>query len=105
MVGKMTKAEKTLASLSIALIAIAIAVRCIMGTADVGILVMLSFTGILVWLIFFVCAFFPADWRMTAKQKNKIENPTEYQNKYRKFMIGLDVVMAILFAWLIIVLG
>jgi len=73
--------------------------------ADVGVLVILSFTGILVWLIFFVCAFFPADWRMTEKQKRKIKNPTEYQNKYRKIIIGLDIVVAILFSTLILFLG
>lgn len=105
MVGKMTRNEKILASISFAILVIAIMGRCLMGTSDTGVLVMLSFTGILVWLIFLVCAFFPADWRMTAKQKSKIANMEEYQNKYRKILIGLDVLIAILFAVLVVTLG
>ncbi len=102
MVGKMTRNEKILASISFAILVIAIMGRCLMGTSDTGVLVMLSFTGILVWLIVLFCAFFPAEWRMTEKQKRKIENHTEYQNKYRKIFIGIDVVIAILFSILIL---
>lgn len=102
MVGKMTKKEKILVSLSFVLLVIAIVVRCLIGTTDAGVLVMLSFTGILVWSIILFCAFFPAEWRMTEKQKSKIENHTEYQNKYRKIIIGIDIVIAILFSILIL---
>lgn len=102
MVGKMTLTEKILASLSFAVLVVAIIVRCFIGTGDTGILVMLAFTGILVWLIILVCAFFPAEWRMTEKQKSKIENHTEYQNKYRKIIIGIDFIIAILFSILIL---
>lgn len=105
MVGKMTGTEKLLAGLSFALLLIAIVAKCFIGTADMGVFVMLAFTGILVWLIFFVCAFFPADWRMTEKQKRKVENLTEYQNKYRKVMIGLDFVVSVLLSILILCLG
>ena len=102
MVGKMTKKEKILVSLSFVLLVIAIVVRWLIGTTDAGVLVMLSFTGILVWLIILFCAFFPAEWRMTEKQKSKIGNHTEYQNKYRKIIIGIDIVIAILFSILIL---
>ncbi len=102
MVGKMTRNEKILASLSFALLVVAIIVRCFIGTGDTGVSVMLAFTGILVWLIILVCAFFPAEWRMTEKQKSKIENHTEYQNKYRKIIIGIDFVIAILFSSLVL---
>lgn len=102
MVGKMTRNENILAGLSIALLVVAIIVKCFIGTGDTGVFVMLSFTGILVWLIIFVCAFFPAEWRMTKKQKSKIENHTEYQNKYRKIIIGIDCVIAILFSILVL---
>lgn len=102
MVGKMTRNEKILACLSFAVLVIAIIVKCFVGTTDTGAFVMLSFTGILVWLIILFCAFFPAEWRMTEKQKSKIENHTEYQNKYRKIFIGIDIVIAILFSVLIL---
>ncbi len=103
MVGKMTRNEKILASLSFTLLVIAIIVKCFIGTTDTGVLVMISFTGILVWLIILFCAFFPAEWRMTEKQKSKIENHTEYQNKYRKIIISIDVVIAILLSILILI--
>lgn len=105
MVGKMSKIEKMFMSLSFALLLVAIVVRGIMGTADVGVWVILSFAGILVWVIFLVCAFFPADWRMTKKQKSKINNLTEYQDKYRRIILGVDVVISIIFAVLILMLG
>ena len=103
MVGKMTKSEKILTCLSFALLVVAIIVESLIGTTDAGILVILSFTGILVWLIILFCAFFPAEWRMTEKQKSKIKNHTEYQNKYRKIIIGIDIVIAILFSILILI--
>ncbi len=102
MVGKMTRNEKILASLSLVFLIVAIIIKCFIGTSDTGVFVMLSFTGILVWLIILVCAFFPAEWRMTEKQKGKIENHTEYQNKYRKIIIGIDCVITILFSILVL---
>lgn len=101
MEGHMTATEKIMAVLSLLLMILAIVARSIAGTADIGVLVILAFTGILVWGIVLVCAFFPADWRMTEKQKRRIKNPAEYQNRYRKVLIGLDMLVAILFAVLI----
>jgi hypothetical protein len=98
MSGKMTKSEKVLEIIAIIFLIVSIIMRSIIGAKDTGTLVILSFVGILMWFIFLVCSFFPADWRMTEKQKNKINNPMEYQNRYRRIMIVLDVAFAVLFA-------
>lgn len=105
MSGKMTKSEKIFEMIAILLLAGSIGVKSALGAKDAGILVALSFVGILIWMIFFACAFFPADWRMTEKQKNKIRDLTEYQNRYRRMMIALDIVFAVLFAILIMVIA
>lgn len=49
--------------------------------------------------------FFPSDWRMTEKQKAKILNRVEYQNKYRRTLIIIDAILAVIFAVMIMTLG
>ena len=101
MEGKMTKIEKIMAICSLLILITAIIVRGVIGVNDSGVLVILSFTGLLMWLIFLICAFFPSDWRMTEKQKAKIMN----QNKYRRTLIIIDTILAVIFAVMIMTLG
>ena len=105
MEGKMTKIEKIMAICSLLILITAIIVRGVIGVNDSGVLVILSFTGLLMWLIFLICAFFPPDWRMTEKQKAKIMNRVEYQNKYRRTLIIIDTILAVIFAVMIMTLG
>ncbi len=98
MEGKMSKSEKIIELLAFVVFMISVIIKSILGTKDAGVLVMLAFLGVLVYVILFVCAFFPADWRMTEKQKEKIENKEAHQAMYRKicvicnmlFMIGVS---------------
>lgn len=92
---KMTKIEKVLEFLGIALIAASITLKCCMGVNDSGNLVMLSFTAILSYVILLVCAFFPADWRMTEKQKSQIKDISIYQMRYRKIFVVINFVVSI----------
>ena len=103
MEGKMTKIEKIMAICSLLILITAIIVRGVIGVNDSGVLVILSFTGLLMWLIFLICAFFPSDWRMTEKQKAKIMNRVE--NKYRRTLIIIDTILAVIFAVMIMTLG
>ena len=105
MEGKMTKIEKIMAICSLLILITAIIVRGVIGVNDSGVFVILSFTGLLMWLIFLICAFFPSDWRMTEKQKAKIMNRVEYQNKYRRTLIIIDTILAVIFAVMIMTLG
>ena len=68
MEGKMTKIEKIMAICSLLILITAIIVRGVIGGNDSGVLVILSFTGLLMWLIFLICAFFLTDLRKKKKQ-------------------------------------
>ncbi len=100
---QMSKIEKLAIILSGVVLALMIIVKIIVGYNDMGVLVTLSFFGIMMWILFWVCAFFPADWRMTKNQRNKIEDKDKYQRNYRKIMISVDVVVALVFSVLIMI--
>ena len=89
MEGKMTKIEKIMAICSLLILITAIIVRGVIGVNDSGVLVILSFAGLL----------------MTEKQKAKILNRVEYQNKYRRTLIIIDAILAVIFAVMIMTLG
>ena len=105
MEGKMTKIEKIMAICSLLILITAIIVRGVIGVNDSGVLVILSFAGLHNWVIFLICTFFPSEWRMTEKQKAKILNRVEYQNKYRRTLIIIDAILAVIFAVMIMTLG
>lgn len=98
---KMNKIEKLAIILSGVVLILMIIVKIIVGYNDMGILVTLSLLGIMMWIIFWVCAFFPADWRMTQNQRKKIDDKYKYQRNYRKIMISVDVVVVLVFSALI----
>lgn len=102
MTGKMTKFEKVIEIIAACILVDSIILKCLIGYNDVGTLVILAFMGVMVWFIFLICAFFPADWRMTENQKKKISDMVQYQNNYRKVLIGIDAIIAIVFSILII---
>lgn len=101
----LTKLEKGLACGSFCILAAAIVLRGILGPADLGVWIVLAVTAVMIWLLFFACAFFPADWRMTEKQRQKIRDPERHQRRYRLAMIGFDAVAGVLFALLILLIG
>lgn len=54
MEGKMTKIEKIMAICSLLILITAIIVRGVIGVNDSGVLVILSFAGLLMWVIFLI---------------------------------------------------
>ena len=100
---KMTIWEKALSIIGIAVVIFAIVLKGLLGVNDIGTLVILAFMGILLYVIFLVCSFFPADWRMTEKQKAKIINKDAYQEKYRKIMVGITFTLSIFSAIIIMI--
>lgn len=93
--NRMTTWEKTFEYLAIILIICSIVIKSLLGVDDVGILVTLSFVAILIYVIFLVSAFFPAYWRMTEKQKEKIKDMSIYQAKYRKIFVVINFLLSI----------
>ncbi len=111
--GKFTKTEKWILLLSISILVASLVFRAVTWNlnlkilhttgSDVGVTVTLGFVGVMMYVIFFVAALFPATWRMTEKQKEKIDED-KYQNRYRKMMVGLNFTLSVIFALLVIIL-
>lgn len=102
MENKMSNVEKICEIVAITLIILSVIFKCIVGVNDTGTLVMLAFLGVMLFVIFLVCAFFPADWRMTEKQKEKIEDMDLYQAKYRKVFAGINALTSVFVCCLIL---
>lgn len=47
---------------------------------------------------------FPADWRMTDAQRKKIKDMDAYQTKYRRILVGVNLVVSVFSSLLIIVI-
>lgn len=105
MEGKFTTWEKYLELGTFLIILIAGVYKGIHCDGDIGIVIMLSFTAVLLFSIFSVAAFFPATWRMTDKQKKKIEDLTQYQGKYRRVLVIVNVVLSFFMIFLILTLS
>lgn len=101
MEGKFTKLEKRLELLAFCIIALATIVRAVLGVDDAGVLIIMVFAAVLMYIIFLVAAFFPADWRMTQKQKSKIGDREKYQATYRRVLVHINLLCSILFGGLI----
>lgn len=96
--------EKILEYVALIVIILSIVIKAVLGVDDTGILVVCSFLAIMLYVIFLVCAFFPADWRMTDKQKAKIKDMNVYQMRYRKIFVVINFSIAIISSSLIILL-
>lgn len=99
---KMARWEKVLEILGILIILVSIVYKCFSTITDLGTLVILGFMAIMLYVIFLVCAFFPADWRMTSKQKEKIKDMQAYQVRYRKILVIINFAISICSSLLII---
>lgn len=102
---RISTGEKIMLVGSLLILSGGIIAKSIAGCHDAGILVALAFAGILLWAILAVSAFFPADWRMTERQKAKITDMEKYQSNYRKAFIAVDMVVAIAFTILIVAIA
>jgi len=99
---KMTTGEKLLEILALVLLIIATIIKSQMGVEKTGHLVMLSFVGIMAYVIFLVGAFFPADWRLTERERARIVDKEQYQTNYRKTWVGINFAFSIFFGCVIL---
>ena len=67
---------------------------------DMGVVITLSFV-----IIFSIAALFPATWRMTDREKEKISDLKRYQEKYTSIFVIVNLVLSIFMAWLMLVIG
>lgn len=103
--AKMKSWEKFLTLFSFLTIVVSVIIRCLCGVHDMDNLVILAFMGILMFVIFLISSFFPADWRMTEKQKARIGDMDVYQEKYRKIFICITFAISFAFAVMIFLLS
>ena len=80
MTGKLKTWEKIVEIISLLLIVAAGIFKAVSGDVDGGLLGVLIFIGIMLFVIFLVAALFPATWRMTKRQKEKIDDEAKYQD-------------------------
>ncbi len=103
MVSKFAKLEKVGLLLSLAILIGVLVGKSILGVQDIGILVIMGFLNILVYVIFLVASMFPATWRMTDKQKVQIKDIDKYQSNYRKIFVAITICLSITFSVLTVV--
>ena len=70
---------------------------------DMGIVITLSFVAILLFIIISIAALFPATWRMTVREKEKISDLKRYQEKYTSIFVIVNVVLSVFMSLLILV--
>ena len=70
---------------------------------DMGVVITLSFVAILLFIIFSIAALFPATWRMTVREKEKISDLKRYQEKYTSIFVIVNVVLSVFMSLLILV--
>ena len=99
---KMSLWEKLVEILALVLLFIATIIKSQMGVEKTGYLVMLAFLGVMVYVIFLVAAFFPADWRLSAKERAMIEDKEKYQINYRRTWVCINFAFSIFFCWVIL---
>ena len=104
MEGKFNKTEKILEVCALLVIVIALIVKSMTGETNTGNLVMMGFVSILLYIILLVCSLFPATWRMTQQQKDKIKDLNAYQAAYRKVFVIINFVLCFLMALIILLL-
>ena len=63
----------------------------------------MSFVAILLFIIISIAALFPATWRMTVREKEKISDLKRYQEKYTSIFIIVNVVLSVFMSLLILV--
>ena len=93
MTGKLKTWEKIVEIISLLLIVVAGIYKAVSGDVDGGLLGVLIFIGIMLFVIFLVGALFPETWRMTKRQKEKIDDEVKYQEKYTKSFVIVNLIL------------
>ena len=105
MEGKFKNWQKWLELLIFLLILVSSIYKGICCDGDVGIVVILSFVTFLLFAIISMAALFPATWRMTDKEKERISDLTQYQEKYTSIFVIVNAVLSLFMVLLIWVIG
>ena len=68
---------------------------------DHGAIIALLFVALTLYVVLCVSALFPATWRMTDKEKEKIPDKDQYQKIYASVFVALNVLLSGIMTFLI----
>lgn len=105
MEGKFNIWQKCLEIVCFVLILASSTYKGLFCDGDMGVVITLSFVAFLLFIIFSIGALFPATWRMTDREKEKISDLKRYQEKYTSIFVIVNLVLSIFMALLILVIG
>ena len=72
---------------------------------DAGVVVILLFVSLLVFLILSCAALFPATWRMTDEEKNRISDLSKYQERYTGIFVIVNAVISTILVLVLFLVG
>ena len=106
MTGKYTVKEKIALSITLILIIASIIIHDHITTnADNGTTVITGFVTILLFMILLVCGWFPADIKMTDKQRAKVKDFEKLQNNYRRAIVIANFILCLMLDIMIVFVG
>lgn len=105
MEGKFNIWQKCLEIVCLVLILASSTYKGLFCDGDMGVVITLSFVAFLLFIIFSIGALFPATWRMTDREKEKISDLKRYQEKYTSIFVIVNLVLSIFMALLMLVIG
>jgi hypothetical protein len=101
MEGKFTAWQKIVLTCTFLVIMASAGIRMIMHAGDQGAIIVLSFMAIVLFCSLSVAALFPATWRMTTAEKNKISDVAQYQKKYASVLVVVNALLSLVMIFLI----
>ena len=91
-----TKFQKTVLSLSLALLCLCGLLTSIFKEASRDEHIAMTLFGLVMFFVFFLCAKYPGTvWQMSDRQKMRYKTPQEGQDRYRNIMVTMDVGIAL----------
>ncbi len=103
--GKFTKRQKIVELVVFLMIIAAGIYKLVYAVEDTGAAVILLFVTVLLFGILTVSSLFPATWRMTDKEMEKIGDPIKYQERYTTIFVTINAVTSILMVILLLFIG
>ncbi len=103
--AKFTKGQKIVEWIVFFVIIAAGIYKVVYASGDRGSAVILSFVTVLLFAVFTVASLFPATWRMTEKEKKKIDEPIKYQERYTTIFVAINTVISIFMVLLLLFIG
>ena len=101
MEGKFTGWQRIVLVITFLTIVISGAIRLLNHATESGVVIVLLFVALILYVILCVAALFPATWRMTNKENEKILNKDQFQKKYASIFVVVNALLSGIMIFLI----